>query len=114
VSRRPLRIAARAEAVTLALLLLDVATVHAPQVSALLGPVHGCAYLFVIAATVREPAADRTAKALTLLPGVGGLLALRRLTARPAERGPAASPAGRLHSPAASLTTPRPNREELL
>ncbi|MBB2912474.1 hypothetical protein FHS43_003757 [Streptosporangium becharense] len=75
----PLRIAARVEAVTLVVLLLNVATVHIQQITSLMGPLHGCAYIFVVAAVLRQPGADGVAKALALVPGAGGLLALRRL-----------------------------------
>ncbi|GAA4871526.1 DUF3817 domain-containing protein [Saccharopolyspora cebuensis] len=82
---RVLRWAARAELVTLALMLANLATAHLPQVSALLGPAHGCAYLVVVLGTWRWP--DAGAKVLALLPAVGGLLALRRLDRAPAPGG---------------------------
>ncbi|WP_248958099.1 hypothetical protein [Sphaerisporangium perillae] len=107
---RPLRLAARAEAVTLVLLLLNVATAHVPQISSLLGPSHGCAYLFVVAATLRAPAADGMAKALALIPGIGGLLALRRLAA--ADRRLNATPAG-VSPPAQDETHTTPLRDDL-
>ncbi|MFD5323419.1 DUF3817 domain-containing protein [Streptomyces sp. NPDC127092] len=84
---RPLRAAAHAELVTLLLMLANLATVHLRPVSALLGPAHGCAYLFVVVATWRLARATPPTRAVALVPGVGGLLALRRLraaTARPA------------------------------
>ncbi|MEV0258704.1 DUF3817 domain-containing protein [Streptomyces sp. NPDC050732] len=81
---RTLRIAAAAEAVSLALLLTNLFTVHAGPLSSLLGPLHGTAYLVVIAATWMLPAGvARDAGASrwrALVPGIGGLLALRRLT----------------------------------
>lgn len=76
---RALRIAAGAEAVTLAVLLVNLATVHTRAVSALFGPLHGTAYLVVIAATLLVPAASAGAKWCAVIPGIGGLLALRRL-----------------------------------
>ncbi|MEE6261721.1 DUF3817 domain-containing protein [Plantactinospora sonchi] len=78
---RALRIAAGAELATLVVLLTNLATVHWPQVSAVVGPTHGCAYLFVILLTLRQSRADR-AWALAVVPGIGGLLVLRRLWAQ--------------------------------
>ncbi|MEV6649649.1 hypothetical protein [Streptomyces sp. NPDC051219] len=54
---------------------------HWPAVSSLTGPVQGCAYLFVVIAAHRAPGATAATRALALVPGVGGLLALRRRTA---------------------------------
>ncbi|MDX3328434.1 DUF3817 domain-containing protein [Streptomyces sp. ME02-6979-3A] len=79
VSLRPLRIAAHAELVSLVVMLANLATVHLGPVSSLMGPTHGCAYLVVLVATWRHGRATPAAKALAVVPGVGGLLALRRL-----------------------------------
>jgi hypothetical protein len=79
----PLRIAATAELVSLVVLLANLFTVHWPNVSALMGPTHGCAYLFVILATVRHPRSSRRMIASAFLPGVGGLLVLRQLARLP-------------------------------
>lgn len=81
-----LRLAAAVELGSLLLLLLNLATVHWAPVASLLGPVHGCAYLVVIGATLRETR-DVRARLLALLPGLGGLLAVRRLTTRGATGG---------------------------
>lgn len=78
---RPLRLAARAELASLILLLTNLVTVHLPALSSVLGPAHGFAYLFVIGATWRLRRADGATKAYALVPGVGGLLAERRLAA---------------------------------
>jgi len=78
---RPLRLAALVELGSLVLLLANLATIHIPQVASLLGPLHGCAYLVVIGATLRETR-DLVARLLALVPGVGGLLAIRRITGR--------------------------------
>ncbi|MCL2734266.1 MAG: DUF3817 domain-containing protein [Actinomycetia bacterium] len=83
VQLRHLRIAAHAELVSLTAMLANLFTAHLPSLSALLGPTHGCAYLFVVAATWRLGGAAPSAKALSLVPGVGGLLALRRLRRTP-------------------------------
>jgi hypothetical protein len=42
-----LRLTADVEAITLLVLLANLATVHGEAVFSLIGPVHGCAYLFV-------------------------------------------------------------------
>jgi hypothetical protein len=70
-----LRIAAAAEAVTLVVLLTNLATTHADAISSLFGPLHGTAYLVAIALTWRT-----SARWFAVIPGIGGLLALRRLT----------------------------------
>ncbi|MFD1828863.1 hypothetical protein ACFSJS_04185 [Streptomyces desertarenae] len=82
---RALRIAAGTEAVSLALLLLNLLTVHAEAVASLAGPLHGTAYLAAIAAAWQATtAADASARWYALVPGVGGLLALRRIGRDPA------------------------------
>ncbi|SFL80210.1 hypothetical protein SAMN05192584_12768 [Streptomyces pini] len=82
---RTLRIAAGAEAATLAVLLANLLTVHARPVTSLTGPLHGTAYLVVIAATWQATtAADTGARWYALVPGLGGLLALRRIRETPA------------------------------
>lgn len=73
---RALELAAAAEAVTLVLLLLNLATVHVPELSSLLGPVHGTAYLITIAAALST--IPTRARWLSLIPGIGGVLALSR------------------------------------
>lgn len=78
--RQLLRIAAAVELVSLVALLANLATVHLPAVSSLTGPVHGCAYLFTVVATARDPRRSAPAVGLSLLPGIGGLLAVRLLT----------------------------------
>ncbi|MGW5349741.1 DUF3817 domain-containing protein [Streptomyces sp. NPDC004031] len=78
-SPRHLRIAAHAELISLTVLLANLFTVHLRPVSSLTGPTHGCAYLFVVVATWRLERAPSAAKALAVVPGIGGLLALRQL-----------------------------------
>jgi len=75
------------ETVSLAVLVANRATVHQPLVTSTMGPVHGFAYLVTIAIAFLLPLATGT-RLLTLVPGVGGLLALRR-----ARHGPVAGPA---------------------
>lgn len=86
---RPLRVAAHVELVSLTVMLANLATVHLKPVSSLTGPAHGCAYLFVVLATWRLAPASTTTRAVALVPGIGGLLALRRLPPGP---GPGAVP----------------------
>ena len=73
-----LRVAARVELVSLLVLLANLATVHARAVATLIGPLHGCAYLLVIGSTLAATRRGRP-RLLALVPGVGGLLAERRM-----------------------------------
>ena len=73
-----LRVAARLEFLSLIVLLANLATVHHPVVATLIGPVHGCAYLVVIGATLAATR-QRGPRLLALIPGFGGLLAERRV-----------------------------------
>ena len=77
---RWLRLASWAETDSLLGLLGNLATAHVAALASLLGPVHGCAYLVTIATAFLLPLPRRT-RLLTLVPGVGGLLALRRTAA---------------------------------
>ncbi|WSJ90965.1 hypothetical protein OG430_07055 [Streptomyces sp. NBC_01304] len=78
---RTLRIAAHVEAVSLLALLANLLTAHVQAISSLCGPLHGSAYLVVIATTWMIPAgASSGARWRALIPGAGGLLALRRIT----------------------------------
>lgn len=76
---RPLRVAAHIELLSLVIMLANIATAHLKPISSLMGPTHGCAYLFVVIATWRFKQAAATAKAVAIIPGIGGLLALRLL-----------------------------------
>lgn len=80
---RLLRAAAMAEPVTLAALFANLATYHWPAVAALLGPLHGCAYLYVAIAVARDPDASPRTRVIAFVPAIGGLLALRRLPQHP-------------------------------
>lgn len=73
-----LRIAVRVEALSLLVLLINLATVHIRWIATLVGPVHGCAYLLVIGVVLRTARAARP-RWLAVVPGVGGLLAERSL-----------------------------------
>ncbi|WP_407562956.1 hypothetical protein [Streptomyces sp. 184] len=78
---RALRIAAAVELVTLAALLVNLLTVHTDAVASLGGPVHGTAYLAVIVLTWATTPVNTTpgTRPRSVVPGVGGLLVLRRL-----------------------------------
>ncbi|QFZ17882.1 DUF3817 domain-containing protein [Saccharothrix syringae] len=71
-----LRVAAAAEAGSLAVLLVNLVTVHNGLVTSVGGPVHGLAYVAVIGFAFALPAPGARWRAF--IPGVGGLLALRR------------------------------------
>ncbi|GLX03256.1 DUF3817 domain-containing protein [Microbispora sp. NBRC 16548] len=86
-----LRVAAAVELGSLAVLLVNLATVHLPPVSSFVGPLHGCAYLVVVVAAARDAGCDPSSKALAWLPGIGGLLVLRRLARTPREKAAAGS-----------------------
>jgi hypothetical protein len=86
VTTRSFRIAALAELVTLIVLLANLATVHLKPVTSLVGPTHGCAYLVIVVATWRTERAALTAKLMALLPGIGGFLVLRQLTAEGSQK----------------------------
>ena len=73
------RVVAAVELVSLLVLLVNLATVHLPAITSLGGPTHGCAYLVVVVATLRNPAATPATKVMAWLPGIGGLLVARRL-----------------------------------
>ncbi|MFE6845332.1 DUF3817 domain-containing protein [Streptomyces sp. NPDC057686] len=98
---RLLRAGARIELFSLAALLANLATVHQQAVATLVGPLHGCAYLIAVISTAtttagkRGPGGDRTATLLALIPGIGGMLALRRLAQGPrTAHAPRAAPPG--------------------
>lgn len=79
---RLLRIAAFAEAITLVVLLVNLLTAHLPAVSSAVGPCHGCAYLAVIIATFTSLSGP--SRWTSVIPGIGGLLVLRRQSVTPA------------------------------
>ena len=71
-------VAAAVEFLSLLVLLVNLATVHLPAITSLGGPTHGCAYLFVVVATLRNPAASTATKVMAWVPGIGGLLVARQ------------------------------------
>jgi len=77
--RRVLHVLGTAELTTLALLLLNLVTVHHRTVSGVLGPVHGLAYTATIIAAVLLAQGRNRVWLRALVPGIGGLLAARAL-----------------------------------
>lgn len=84
--RRILQIVGTVELVTLLLMLANLATVHRPEVSHVLGPVHGLAYTITIIAAVLVIGGGHRVWPLALIPGVGGLLASRAAAPERLER----------------------------
>jgi hypothetical protein len=56
-----------------------MATLHADGIAAMMGPLHGCAWLFSIFAALRDPRGTPRLAVLAAIPAFGGLLAVRRL-----------------------------------
>ncbi len=81
---RTLRVAAFVEAASLLVLLVNLLTVHAEPITSLGGPTHGTAYLVVVAVTFTAVAgAPKGVRRRSLVPGIGGMLVLRRLGRAP-------------------------------
>jgi hypothetical protein len=79
VPTRFFRIAALVELVTLVVLLANLATVNLQPVASVIGPTHGCAYLVIVLATWRNGHAASATKLTALVPGIGGLMVLRKV-----------------------------------
>ncbi|WP_350275116.1 hypothetical protein [Kribbella sp. HUAS MG21] len=75
--RRILHVIGTVELATLALMLLNLVTVHAPAVSSTLGPLHGLAYTTTVISAVLLMKGRHRVWLLALVPGCGGLLAAR-------------------------------------
>ncbi|MBO0609252.1 hypothetical protein [Myceligenerans salitolerans] len=86
--RRLLHLVGSIELATLGLMLVNIATVHAPEVSSVLGPVHGLAYTTTVVVAVLVMRGRHRTWLLALVPGVGGLLAARSASPDPWEPGP--------------------------
>ena len=87
-----MRIVSALELVSLVLILTNRLTVHSPAITSSGGPVHGLLYVSTILFALLLPF-PRSAKWLAVIPGIGGLLALRRarrVEARDARQGAAA------------------------
>jgi hypothetical protein len=86
--RRALRVLGTAELTTLALLLLNLVTVHHRAISGVLGPVHGLAYTATIIAAMLVAGGRSQVWLRALVPGIGGLLAARAVNPHPAPGDP--------------------------
>jgi hypothetical protein len=64
---------------SLAVLLVNMATVNARGIAALTGPVHGIAWLFGVITAWRDQRRTTGIVMLAAIPGIGGMLALRAL-----------------------------------
>lgn len=77
---RTLRLAAAVEMVSLVILLGNLLTTHTRAVAALVGPLHGMAYLvIVVTALLTSAALPSGVRWRAVIPGVGGLLVVRRM-----------------------------------
>jgi hypothetical protein len=65
-----------------AVLLTNLATGDSRPLAAAVGPIQGALYLCVVISIARHPLATPRITALSGLPAVGGVLALRRLNSR--------------------------------
>ena len=72
-----LRLAARLELLTLLVLLGNVLSGHDERIAAAVGPLHGGVYLTVVIGLLLRERTPGKVRALGLVPGIGGLLALR-------------------------------------
>jgi len=77
--RTALRLVVVLESLTIAVLLVNLATAHVDWVAGIVGPVHGTAYLAVIALVLATPGSSRRARWLAAIPVAGGWLSLREL-----------------------------------
>ncbi|WP_290050919.1 hypothetical protein [Amycolatopsis solani] len=80
-ARRALRVLGTLELGSLAVLLLNLVTVHHRTVSGIVGPVHGLAYTATIVTAVLVANGRSRIWARALVPGFGGLLAARAVLA---------------------------------
>lgn len=75
-----MQISATVELVSLLALLINMTTANAPGIAAMIGPIHGCAWLFSIYAASQDSRGSTRNTLMAAIPGIGGMLALRRLT----------------------------------
>ncbi|WP_433789890.1 DUF3817 domain-containing protein [Actinoplanes sp. CA-252034] len=73
------RIAAWVELITLSVMLINMLTVHIDVIASTCGPVHGCAYLIIVILTLNLTKWPLGIRLLALIPGIGGMLVLRRI-----------------------------------
>ncbi|WP_405059198.1 hypothetical protein OG474_41635 [Kribbella sp. NBC_01505] len=75
--QRALHLIGTLELGTLILLLANLATIHHPSIAAALGPIHGLTYTATIIIAVLVRNGRHRIWLLSLIPGIGGLLAAR-------------------------------------
>ncbi|MFB6720921.1 hypothetical protein ACFCV3_12205 [Kribbella sp. NPDC056345] len=75
--RRLMHVIGTFELATLILLLANLATIHHPAISSALGPLHGLAYTSTVIIAVLTAKGRHRIWLLSLIPGIGGLLAAR-------------------------------------
>ncbi len=79
---RLLTLLAAIELGSLLVLLVNLATVHVPGVASILGPLHGCAYVAAIIGTAVTARPKSLPTLLSIVPGIGGTLAVAILRRR--------------------------------
>jgi hypothetical protein len=67
-------------------MLVNIVTVHLPQVTRVLGPLHGLAYTATVMTAVLVMDGHHRVWLLALIPGVGGVLAARTASSEQVER----------------------------
>lgn len=77
--RRILHVIGTFELATLILLLANLVTIHRPAISAALGPIHGLTYTSTVIIAVLVMRGRHRIWLLSLVPGIGGLLAARAI-----------------------------------
>lgn len=80
---RALRLLNLVEVTTLAVMLANLAFFHVEQIGSTLGPIHGLSYLGAFICTLLIEGAPTSSRLLSLVPAVGGYLALWRLQRTP-------------------------------
>ncbi len=84
IEARTLPVEASVEAASLLVLPVDLLTVRAEPITSLGGPAHGTARLVVIAMTFTAvTGVPKGVRRRSLVPGIGGMLVLRRLGRTP-------------------------------
>jgi hypothetical protein len=74
------------ELVTLVLMLANLVTLHLPEASRVLGPVHGLAYTATVITAILVRGGSHRVWLLALIPGIGGLLASRAASPQQLDR----------------------------
>ena len=80
---RVLVVLAVLELLSLAVLLINLATAHLRPITQTMGPVHGAVYLGVVMIALLAPGLRKRDRMLGCLPVIGGALAVRAALRRP-------------------------------